>query len=157
MSAYRDGVKGKETRLGWDYNSHIVCMCIIIRWSRNHSPSWAERFQTSSLLCTYIQTIIVPSQSCLLSYLHHFYMRPFSICKICHLLVYVRVIQMKQQLLAVNVQYLMYVNSILRRWCIQYIISKALVHGTVELLTWAHRCMYAMEQLIICYKLGMKI
>ena len=24
-------LKGKETRLGLDYNSHIVCMCIIIR------------------------------------------------------------------------------------------------------------------------------
>ena len=44
--------KGKETRLGWDYNSHIVCMCIIMRWSRNYSASWAERFWTS-LLCTY--------------------------------------------------------------------------------------------------------
>ena len=32
-------------------------------------------------------TIIVPSQSCLLSFLHHPYMRPFSICKIFHLLV----------------------------------------------------------------------
>ena len=39
--------------MGWDYNSHIVCMCIIIRWSRNRSASWAERFWTSSLLCTY--------------------------------------------------------------------------------------------------------
>ena len=28
-------------------------MCIIIRWSRNCSASWAERFRTSSLLCTY--------------------------------------------------------------------------------------------------------
>ena len=26
MATYRDGVKGKETRLGWEYNSHIVCM-----------------------------------------------------------------------------------------------------------------------------------
>ena len=33
-------------------------------------------------------TIIVPSQSCLLSFLHDPYMRPFSICKIFHLLVY---------------------------------------------------------------------
>ena len=32
-------------------------------------------------------TIIVPSQSCLLSFLHHPYMWPFSICKIFHLLV----------------------------------------------------------------------
>ena len=24
-----------------------------MRWSRNHSASWAERFRTSSLLCTY--------------------------------------------------------------------------------------------------------
>ena len=32
-------------------------------------------------------TIIVPSQSCLLSFLHDPYMRPFSICKIFHLLV----------------------------------------------------------------------
>ena len=39
--------------MGWDYNSHIVCMCIIMRWSRNHSASWAERFWTSSSLCTY--------------------------------------------------------------------------------------------------------
>ena len=28
-------------------------MCIIMRWSRNHSATWAERFRTSSLLCTY--------------------------------------------------------------------------------------------------------
>ena len=28
MGAYRDGVKKKETRLGLEYNSHIVCMCI---------------------------------------------------------------------------------------------------------------------------------
>ena len=35
------------------YNSHIVCMCIIMRWSRNLSASWAEKFRTSSLLCTY--------------------------------------------------------------------------------------------------------
>ena len=28
-------------------------MCIIIRWSRNLSANWAERFWTSSLLCTY--------------------------------------------------------------------------------------------------------
>ena len=28
-------------------------MCIIMRWSRNHSASWAERFWTTSLLCTY--------------------------------------------------------------------------------------------------------
>ena len=28
-------------------------MCIIMRWSRNRSASWAERFRTSSLLCTY--------------------------------------------------------------------------------------------------------
>ena len=28
-------------------------MCIIMRWSRNLSASWAERFRTSSLLCTY--------------------------------------------------------------------------------------------------------
>ena len=53
MATYRDGVKGKETRLGWDYNSHIVCMRIIMRWSRNLLASWAERFRTSSLLCTY--------------------------------------------------------------------------------------------------------
>ena len=53
MGTYRDGVKWKETRLGWDYNSHIVCMCIIMRWSRNLSASWAKRFRTSSLLCTY--------------------------------------------------------------------------------------------------------
>ena len=33
-------------------------------------------------------TIILPSQSCLFSFLHHPYMRPFSICKIFHLLVY---------------------------------------------------------------------
>ena len=39
--------------MGWDYNSHIVCMCIIMRWSRNRSASWAERFRTSPLLCTY--------------------------------------------------------------------------------------------------------
>ena len=39
--------------MGWDYNSHIVCMCIIMRWSQNGSASWAERFRTSSLLCTY--------------------------------------------------------------------------------------------------------
>ena len=39
--------------MGWEYNSHIVCMCIIMRWSRYHSASWAERFRTSSLLCTY--------------------------------------------------------------------------------------------------------
>ena len=39
--------------MGWDYNSHIVCMCIIMRWSRNRSANWAERFRTSSLLCTY--------------------------------------------------------------------------------------------------------
>ena len=31
--------------------------------------------------------MIVPSQSCLLSILHHPYMHPFSICKIFHLLV----------------------------------------------------------------------
>ena len=28
-------------------------MCIIMRWSRNCSASWTERFRTSSLLCTY--------------------------------------------------------------------------------------------------------
>ena len=28
-------------------------MCIIMRWSRNLSASWVERFRTSSLLCTY--------------------------------------------------------------------------------------------------------
>ena len=28
-------------------------MCIIMRWPRNRSASWAERFWTSSLLCTY--------------------------------------------------------------------------------------------------------
>ena len=39
--------------MGWDYNSHIVCMCIIMRWSRKLSASWAERFRTTSLLCTY--------------------------------------------------------------------------------------------------------
>ena len=39
--------------MGWEYNSRIVCMCIIMRWSRNRSASWAERFRTSSLLCTY--------------------------------------------------------------------------------------------------------
>ena len=64
--------------MGWDYNSHIVCMCIIMRWSRNHSASYAH---------TNYVTIIVPSQSCLLSFLHHPYMHPFSICKIFHLLV----------------------------------------------------------------------
>ena len=53
MATYRDGVKRKGDRLGWDYNSHIVYMCIIIMWSRNLSASWAERFRTSSLLCTY--------------------------------------------------------------------------------------------------------
>ena len=37
----------------WDYNSHIVCMCITMRWSQNRSTTWAERFRTSSLLCTY--------------------------------------------------------------------------------------------------------
>ena len=39
--------------MGWDYNSHIVCMCLKMRWSRNLSASWAERFWTFSLLCTY--------------------------------------------------------------------------------------------------------
>ena len=39
--------------MGWEYNSHIVCMCIIMRWSRNLSANWVERFWTSSLLCTY--------------------------------------------------------------------------------------------------------
>ena len=39
--------------MGWEYNSHIVCTCIIMRWSRNRSASWAERFRNSSLLCTY--------------------------------------------------------------------------------------------------------
>ena len=39
--------------MGWECNSHIVCMCIIMRWSRSRSASWAERFRISSLLCTY--------------------------------------------------------------------------------------------------------
>ena len=39
MGAYRDGVKRKETRLGWDYNSHIVCMCIIMRRSEISLPN----------------------------------------------------------------------------------------------------------------------
>ena len=39
IGAYRDGVKGKETRLGWDYNSHIVCMCIIMRRSEISLPN----------------------------------------------------------------------------------------------------------------------
>ena len=72
--------------MGWEYNSHIVCMCIIMRWSRNFSANWAERFRTSSLLGTYkLCNYYTPS---LLYFLHHPYMWPFSICKIFHLLVY---------------------------------------------------------------------
>ena len=37
-------------------------------------------------------TIIVPSQSCLFSFLHRPYMCPFSICKIFHLLVIIMVV-----------------------------------------------------------------
>ena len=86
MDAYRDGVKRKGDKI---INSHIVCMCIItIKWSQNCSTSWEERFRTSSLLCVYnYVTIIVPSQSYLLSFLHHPYMRPFSIFNTFHLLV----------------------------------------------------------------------
>ena len=59
-----------------------------IKWSQNCSTSWEERFRTSSLLCVYnYVTIIVPSQSYLLSFLHHPYMRSFSICNTFHLLV----------------------------------------------------------------------
>ena len=53
MATYRDGVKSKGDKIGMEYNSHIVCMCILMRWSRNLSANWAERFQTSSLLGTY--------------------------------------------------------------------------------------------------------
>ena len=40
--------------MGLNYNSLIVCMCIIMRLSRNRSASWAEKFWTSSLLYLYI-------------------------------------------------------------------------------------------------------
>ena len=49
MATYRDGVKGKETRLGWEYKSRIVCMCIIMRRSKISQRD----FGTTSLLCTY--------------------------------------------------------------------------------------------------------
>ena len=76
--------------MGWDYNSHIVCMCIIMRWSRNRSASWQRDFGPPHYYAhTNYVTIILPSQSCLLSFLHHPYMWPFSICKIFHLLVYI--------------------------------------------------------------------
>ena len=42
--------------------------------------SWAERFQTSSFLCTY--KLCDYYSPILLSFLHHSYMWPFSICKI---------------------------------------------------------------------------
>ena len=86
--------KGKETRLGWDYHSHIVCMCIIMRWSRNRGPEIGQLVGQRDFgpphyyAHTNYVTIIVPSQSYLLSFLHHLYMRPFSICKIFHLLAY---------------------------------------------------------------------
>ena len=50
MGAYRDGVK---SRLGWEYNSQIVCMCIIMRWSRNRSASCIQALTGSIRLCTY--------------------------------------------------------------------------------------------------------
>ena len=42
IATYRDGVKRKGDKIGMDYNSYIVCMCIIMRWSRNRSASWAQ-------------------------------------------------------------------------------------------------------------------
>ena len=74
--------------MGWEYNSHIVCMCIIMRWSRNRSASGQRDFGPPHYYAhTNYVTIILPSQSCLFSFLHHPYMCPFSICKIFHLLV----------------------------------------------------------------------
>ena len=38
-----------------------------MRWSQNHSASWAERFQTSSFICTYKSCdYLVPFHPCLL-------------------------------------------------------------------------------------------
>ena len=45
MGAYRDGVKGKETKLGWDYNSHIVLYVHNNEEVRNLSAKLAERFR----------------------------------------------------------------------------------------------------------------
>ena len=51
IGTYRDGVKRKETRLGWDYNNHIVCMCIIMKWSRNFSVQLAKQFWDKAIGC----------------------------------------------------------------------------------------------------------
>ena len=60
--------------MGWDYNSHIVCMCIIMRWSRNRSAGWQRDFRPPHYYAhTNYVTIILPFQSCLLSFLHHPY------------------------------------------------------------------------------------
>ena len=59
----------------------------IMRWSRNHSVSWAERFRTSSLLCTYKLCdyySLIPILSPFL-FTSSLYMWPLSICKIFHL------------------------------------------------------------------------
>ena len=44
MATYRDGVKRKGDKIGMENNSHIVFMCIIMRWSRNRSASWQRGF-----------------------------------------------------------------------------------------------------------------
>ena len=66
MGAYRDGVKRKETRLGWEYNSHIVCMCIIMRRSEISLPT--NSGPPHYYAHTNYVTIILPSQPCLLSF-----------------------------------------------------------------------------------------
>ena len=64
---------------------HTLCHQIINVQSHNHCPcngSW----KVHVCICKPM-TVILPSQSCLLSFLHHPHMWPFSICKIFHLLV----------------------------------------------------------------------
>ena len=65
----------------------------MMQWSRNRSASWAERFRPYYYAHTNYVIIIVPSQSCLHSFLHYHYMWSFSICKIFHSFTAVRCIQ----------------------------------------------------------------
>ena len=59
--------KGKQLRLEWS----LTCMCIIIWFKLMSLPNLLSNFGTTSLLCTY--KLGDPSQSCLLSFLHHPY------------------------------------------------------------------------------------
>ena len=52
-----------HTKIGMGlYNSHIAYnMCIIIRWSLNHTASWEDRIWTSSLLYAPVNYVTIYS------------------------------------------------------------------------------------------------